>query len=186
MLPSTSPSIYNSASYLKPKYSNDEPYVVKIDPSLSGAASLVYATFLGGGSTDGGGGGFCTSIAVDSKGSTYVGGETSCDGVQYIPSSVPVEAPQATPYTSDALLPAYQGNTDAVFMQVSSDGSTLVYSTFLGGQSGDRTYGMAVDPLDNVVISGLTFSSDFPLKNPAQTWPGLAGNQNAFVAKFGR
>jgi len=186
MLPSTSSSIYNSAPYLQPGVSNDEPYLVKIDPALNGTASLVYATFLGGGSTDGGGGGFGTSIAVDSKGSAYVGGETSCTGLQYAYSSTPVVAPQYMPYTLDALLPSYQGNTDAIFMQVSSDGSTLVYSTFLGGADGDRTYGMAVDPLDNIVISGLTFSSNFPLKNPAQQWPGLAGSQNAFVAKFGR
>ena len=53
---------------------------MKIDPSLTGEASLVYSTFLGGGSTPGGGGAFCTSVAVDSKGMAYVGGETSFSG----------------------------------------------------------------------------------------------------------
>ena len=47
------PTIYNSAPYLKAGVSDDEPYVVKIDPTLSGTASLVYSTFLGGGSADG-------------------------------------------------------------------------------------------------------------------------------------
>ena len=41
------PSIYNSAPYLDPGKSNDEPYLVKIDPSLTGEESLAYSTFLG-------------------------------------------------------------------------------------------------------------------------------------------
>jgi len=187
MLDSSFPSIYNSAPYLKKGTSNDEPYVVKIDPSLSGEESLVYSTFLGGGSTTGGGGAFCTSVAVDSNGNAYVGGETNnAQGVLYTPSSVPAVAPQLLPYTQDALFPAFQGGeSDAILMQVSPDGSTLSYSTFLGGEEGDRTYGLAVDPNGNIVISGLTFSSDYPVKNPAQTWPGNTGSQNAFVTKFG-
>jgi hypothetical protein len=44
---------------------------------------------------------------------------------------------------------------------------------------------LAVDPAGNVVISGLTFSSDFPVENPAQQWPKNSA-QNAFVTKFWR
>ena len=69
-------------------------------------------------------------------------------------------------------------------MQIDPGGATLGYSTYLGGKDSDRTYGLAVDPAGNVVLTGLTFSADFPLKNPAQTWPGNAGFQNAFVTKF--
>ena len=69
-------------------------------------------------------------------------------------------------------------------MQIDPGGATLGYSTYLGGTDSDRTYGLAVDPAGNVVLTGLTFSADFPLKNPAQTWPGNAGSQNAFVTKF--
>jgi len=186
MLDSSQPSIYNSAPNPTATSRNDQPYVVKINPSLSGAASLVYATFLGGGSTSGGGGAFCTGVAVDSNGSTYVGGETSSPGVQYTPSSIPTTAPEMFPYTPDALFPAYQGGKfDAMLMQVSPDGGTLAYSTFLGGTNSDRAYGLAVDPAGNVVITGLTFSSNFPVQNPAQNWPGNSG-QNAFVTKFGR
>jgi hypothetical protein len=73
-----------------------------------------------------------------------------------------------------------------MLMQVSPGGGTLVYSTFLGGTASDRTYGLAVDAARNIAISGLTFSRDFPVKNPAQNWPNNPGSQNAFVAKFGR
>jgi hypothetical protein len=178
------PAIFNRASYLKAGTSGDEPFLVKIDPALNGLASLVYSTFLGGGSADGQWGSFCTSVGVDSQGTVYVAGETYAPGVQYVPSGQPVEAPEEFPYTIDALLTALQGSFDAIFMQIDPDGATLGYSTYLGGKDSDRTYGLAVDPADNVVLTGLTFSADFPLRNPAQTWPGNVGCQNAFVTKF--
>ena len=71
-----------------------------------------------------------------------------------------------------------------MLMQITPYGATLGYSTFLGGTDSDRTYGLSVDAAGNVVQTGLTFSSDFPLKNPAQTWPGNTGDRNAFVTKF--
>jgi hypothetical protein len=176
------PTIFNRAPY--PSEGGDEPYLVKIDPSLHGEASLVYATFLGGGSADRQWGSFCTSVGVDSLGTVYVAGETNAPGEEYVPSGQPMEAPEEFPYTQNALFPALQGSFDATFMQIDPGGATLGYSTYLGGQANDRAYGLAVDPASNVVLTGLTFSADFPLRNPAQTWPGNAGAQNAFVTKF--
>ena len=69
-------------------------------------------------------------------------------------------------------------------MQIDPGGATLGYSTYLGGSLNDRTYGLAVDPSDNVVLTGLTFSPDFPLQKPAEQYPGNAPSQNAFVTKF--
>ena len=71
-------------------------------------------------------------------------------------------------------------------MQISADGSTLIYSTFIGGSAADRGYGAAADPSNNIVISGLTYSTDFPLVNPAQSWPGNTNHMNGFVMKIGR
>jgi hypothetical protein len=185
MLDSSFPSVFNSATYLKPGTSNDEPYIVKIDPSLDGKTSLVYSTFLGGGwPASKGGGAFCTNVALNSEGAVYVAGETSSLGTEYAPTSIPVEAPSLLPYTGDALFPAQQGNFDAMLMGISPEGSTLAYSTFFGGEDNDRSYGLAVDPFGGVIMSGLTFSSDFPVVNAAQDWPGNAGSQNAFVAKI--
>ena len=178
------PTIFDRAPYLKADKSGDEPYVVKIDPSLNGAASLVYSTFLGGGSADGRWGTFCTSMGVDSQGTVYVAGETYAPGEEYVPSGHSVMAPEEFPYTPNALFTALQGSYDAILMQIDPDGASLGYSTFLGGRDSDRTYGLAVGPDRNVVLAGLTFSADFPLINPAQTWPGNAGCQNAFVTKF--
>ena len=178
------PTIFNSAPYLKEGVSNDEPYIVKINPSLNGAASLVYSTFLGGGSASGQWGSFCSSVAVDARGAVYVGGETgpNTPGAPYDSSNL--TAPQTFPYTPNAFLQAPQGSTDAMLMQINPSGDYLDYSTYLGGTLNDRTYGLAVDPDGNVVLTGLTFSNNFPLQNPAQTWPGNDTNQNAFVTEF--
>jgi len=179
------PFLFNSAPYLGHGESNDQPFLVKIDPSLDGKASLVYSTFLGGGKK--GWGSFCTSVGADSHGKAYVSGETNAPGVLYtpipVPASVFVPSPTYFPYTADALITSLQGQEDVEFMQVTADGKQLGYSTYLGGTGTERAYGLAVDPDGNVVVTGLTSSSDFPLKNPAQTYPGNNA-QNAFIAKF--
>ncbi len=179
------PTIFNSAPYLSHKNnSGDEPYLVKIDPSRDGDPSLAYATFLGGGQKDGDWGGFCTSVGVDSRGAVYVAGESDAyQGVEYHYDPANLEAPQEFPYTGDAYSKTLQGEYDVIFMQIDPSGASLDYSTYLGGRASDRAYGLAIDPANNIALSGLTFSRDFPLKNPAQLWPGNAGS-NAFVCKF--
>jgi hypothetical protein len=184
MTAATVPSIYNTAPYLKPHAAGDEPYLVKIDPALSGQASLVYSTFLGGGSTDNQWASFGVAIGVSAQGAAYVGGETAAPGTPYVFSSHATEAPNDFPYTADALITSLQGDSDAMLMQVSADGGSLDYSTYLGGTGRNSTYGLAVDPKGNVVVTGATTAADFPVKNPAQKWPGVAGGQNAFVSKF--
>jgi len=178
------PSIYNRAPYLEPETSGDQPYLVKIDPELSGTQSLVYSSFLGGGQASGEGGGFGTGVAVDGRGAAYVAGEINSPGIPYKYSPTPQEAPQLFPYTWNAFFPALQGQYDVFLMKIGPTGSVLEYSTFWGGQESDRSYGLAIDPWGNTAVSGLTFSRDFPLQNPAQTWPGNAGHQNAFISKF--
>ncbi len=184
MTTTRAPAIFNSAPYLKANKSGDEPYLVKINPALNGKASLVYSTFLGGGSPDGKWTTFFTGVGAGSRGTVYVAGETRAPGVEYVPSGHPAEAPVDFPYTRRAMFTALQGGYDAAFMQISPGGATLGYSTYFGGTADDRTYGLAVSPAGNLVLSGVTFSDDLPLKDPAQTWPGNTGSQNAFVAIF--
>ncbi|MGA9753682.1 MAG: autotransporter domain-containing protein [Desulfobaccales bacterium] len=178
------PTIFNSAPYLQEGVSGDEPYVVKINPALNGTASLVYSTFLGGGCKSGKWGSWSTSVAVDARGAVYVAGETgpNTQGAPYVPSNL--TAPQKFPFTPNAFQKAPQGSEDALLMQINPSGDSLGYSTYLGGTLSDRTYGLAVDPDGNVVMTGLTFSSDFPLQNAAQNYPGNNGYQNAFVTEF--
>jgi uncharacterized protein (TIGR03437 family) len=71
---------------------------------------------------------------------------------------------------------------DAFVTKVDSDGK-LVYSTYLGGSNEEKGFSIAVDNAGNAYITGLTASTDFPTKNPAQgTFRG--GASDVFVTKI--
>src|SRR5262249_56047835 len=77
-----------------------------------------------------------------------------------------------------------RGGQDAFVAKVNSNGSALVYSTYLGGQRNDVGSGIAVDVTGVAYITGSTASfADFPLQNPAQ--PVYGGSDlDAFVTKI--
>ena len=59
---------------------------------------------------------------------------------------------------------------------------TLDYSTYLGGSFCDKGYGIAVDGYGNAYVTGETYSTDFPTKNPFQAT--RAGGVDAFITKL--
>lgn len=123
---------------------------------------LVYSTFLGGGMTDGG-----ADITVDSEGNAYVIGAT--------------ESPDFP--TVDPIQPTVNNFFDVFIAKLNPSGSALVYSTFLGGNRGDRGHGIALDSFNNVYVTGITESPDFPVVKPLQ--PNYKGGVNdVFIAKL--
>ena len=139
-------------------------FVSKLD---SRGSMLVYSTYLGGSTSDSGNG-----IAVDSSGNAYVIGATSS-------SDFPTTAGA---FQTTLLASEYGSN--AFISKLNSVGSTLVYSTYLGGSTSDYGYGIAVDSSGNAYVTGATYSSDFPTTAGAfQTTSGSA-NGNAFVSKL--
>ncbi len=135
--------------------------VAKFNPALTGAASLIYSTYLGKNFDEVGNG-----IAVDSSGNAYVTGET---GSTTFPTVNPLQATKA-------------GGTDAFVTKFNSTGQALVFSTYFGGNEYDEAHAIAVDQTGNVYITGLTAGFNFPLVNPAQAT--LGGGYDAFVAKI--
>jgi uncharacterized repeat protein (TIGR01451 family) len=133
----------------------DRNYPLVIDPEL------VYSTYLGGASNDRGRG-----IALDSAGNVYITGNTSS-----------TDFPTLNP-----LQPINHGCCNAFITKIKADGSTLVFSTYLGGANEDRGRGIALDSAGNVYITGNTSSTDFPTLNPLQ--PTNHGNFDAFVTKI--
>jgi hypothetical protein len=72
---------------------------------------------------------------------------------------------------------------DAFVARLSPSGSTIEYSTFLGGTAFDYGSDIAVDTAGDAYLVGATQSGDFPVLNPAR--PGFSGVQDLFVAKIG-
>ncbi|HVA00140.1 MAG TPA: SBBP repeat-containing protein, partial [Terriglobia bacterium] len=136
-------------------YDRERPLV--IDPALS------YSTYLGGTASDSGAG-----IAVDSSGNAYVTGSTAS-------TNFPTAAPIAS---------ALSGTADAFVAKLDPSGSSLVYSTFLGGNNVDQGSAIAVDSSGDAFVAGTTSSTNFPTTaGAAQT--GFAGGQtDAFVARL--
>ena len=147
-----------------------DAFVTKLDPSGS---TLVYSAYLGGISTDEGRG-----IAVDAAGNAYVTGKT---------------ASLDFPTTVGAFDRTLGGSGDAFVTKLDPSGSTLVYSTFLGGTfNEDQGNAIAVDGTGNAYVTGETFAggggffADFPVTPGAfQTSFNTFGIQTqAFVTKL--
>lgn len=137
-------------------YDRTQPLV--IDPVL------VYATLLGGLSTD-----VANDIAVDAAGNAYVCGWTAS-------SDFP---------TRDALQPERAGvnSADVFIAKLNASGSALIYATYLGGNNDEAANSIAVDAAGNAYLAGLTASIDFPTTTGA--WQrNFAGLTDAFVAKL--
>ena len=138
--------------------SYDHSRALIIDPVLS------YASYLAGSSTDHIGWtlgpgisavGTSQGLAVDSAGSVYVAGDTySID----FPTKNPYQS--APPAKVTGVPP---GQWPSAFVtKFSPDGSSLVYSTYLGGNGYDYAYAIVVDSSGNAYVTGETDSPDFP------------------------
>jgi hypothetical protein len=113
--------------------------------------SLLYSTYLGGGSYDQG-----IGIAVDASQNAYVTGYTT--------SGEPAPFPTTADAFQTALNSTYGNGFISRIDTTQSGSSSLVYSTFLGGSGNwDQTNGIAVDANHNVYVGGMTSSTDFPL-----------------------
>jgi len=136
----------------------EDAFVTKLSGTGS---SLIYSTYLGGGSSD-----YGCGIAVDGSGNAYVTG-----------TAYSSDFPTLNPYQTD------QGGEDAFVTKLSSSGSVLIYSTYLGGGDFDEGYGIAVDGSGNAYVTGETGSSDFPTQNAYHSTYG-GGSGDAFVTKL--
>ena len=123
-------------------------FVAKLDPT---GTALVYSTYIGGRGKETGNG-----IAVDSEGNVYITGQTlSLD----------------FPTTSGALQVVKPTFRTAFVTKLDPSGSSLVYSTYLGGRGnrGEAGLGIAVDSAGSAYVTGLTDSRDFPTVNAFQS-----------------
>jgi hypothetical protein len=147
-------------------YDHSKPLI--IDPVLT------YATYLGGSTSDylggaqsigiqglNGTGNVDQGIAFDSQGSAYVVGVTDS-------TDFPVQNPyQSNPYGTKIQAFGESNNPTTTITKFSPNGSSLVYSTYLGGSNQDYGEAIAVDANGEAFVVGQTHSPDFPITSGA-------------------
>jgi len=140
-------------------------FITKLSPD---GTKLAYSTYLGNATFNLYDGFFpMIGIAVDSVGNAYLAGATQ--GVNFP--------------TVNALQPKYGGGLSNAFVsKINSSGSSLIYSTYLGGNDFDWANGIAVDSQGNAYVTGQAESSDFPTVNALQ--PSSGGGFDAFITKI--
>jgi hypothetical protein len=147
-------------------------FVTKLETDGSG---LVYSTYLGGDLKDNFESG--RGIAVDSSGNAYITGDAGNNG--------------DFPTTPGAFQTAPSGGySDGFVTKLNPDGSTLVYSTYLGGTyhpaaGTTNSYAIAIDSLGYAYVTGKTTSGSFPTTTGAfQTANKCVSCTSAFVTKM--
>jgi sugar lactone lactonase YvrE len=173
-------------------HSVQNAFISKLSPD---GTALVYSTYLGGSgleistiSTGFFDGDSPLRMAVDGAGSAYVVG-----------TAYSTDFPTTTGAYQRTNKAAANLASNAFVAKLSPNGSSLAYSTYLGGSgisptslpndfgegAGEAGYGIAVDTAGEAYVTGYTFSSDFPASGYQQVNRGIANiAANAFVSKL--
>jgi hypothetical protein len=157
----TASADFPTVNAVQPAFAGGEndAFVAKLTPN---GGQLLYSTYLGGRNNE-----FGFGIVVDIRGNAYVTGFTASTDFP----------------TVNAVQPALGGDIDAFVAKLTPNGSQLLYSTYLGGNGFDRSFGgIVVDVRGNAYVAGGTASTDFPTVNAVQ--PAIGGESDAFVAKL--
>lgn len=151
----------------------DQRRTLIIDPVLT------YSTYLGGSSDEActvilgvaTGVSGCPAVAVDAALNAYIAGST-----------MSTDFPKAgSPFQA-----GLKGTANVFIAKFNSTANTLVFSTYLGGNTVDTTAGLAVDASTNVIVAGNTTSTNFPTNgtNAAFQTAPLSTHNHVFVSKL--
>lgn len=139
-------------------YDTSKPLI--IDPMIG------YSTYLGGTGSD-----FSNAIAVDNTGNAYIVGYTES-------ANFPTNNPQQR---------TLSGKNDLFISKLNASGSSLTFSTYIGGNDEDFGNAIAIDSKGNVYVAGYTFSSNFPTVSAFQSKNGNTianSGGDAFIVKL--
>jgi uncharacterized protein (TIGR03437 family) len=139
-------------------WTNDfQGFLIKFDPS---GRNIIFSTF-----TPGYGG-----MTVDKDQNIYMAGTAFFDDFP----------------TVDSLSPFIGGgslyNQDGYLLKLSASGKTILFSTLLAGSGADNAGNPRIDSSGAVFVTGVTTSTDFPVKNAYQ--PKFGGSTDVFLMKF--
>jgi hypothetical protein len=154
-----------ATGYQQVSWGPSDAFLCQIDPN---AGALVYSTYLGGEDNDDG-----RSILIGPNGLVY-----------FTVSTLSTQFPMAaynysgTPFGAEDVIVGIMDMTQP-------GNASLVYSTYFGGSANEEVRSMVFDSKGNLVITGYTLSSDFPVTADALQSSNAAfanGGANAFVA----
>jgi hypothetical protein len=146
------------APYQANQQGRGDAFVTRLDSRLPGLDALRYSSYLGGGDLDVG-----QSLVVDASGRVHVGGYTFSENF---------------PTTAAAIQSANSGLTDLFVTTLDlakEGGEGLVFSTYIGGSETDVPYRVVMDSAGGLVMTGYTYSDDFPVAGDlySDTFGGL-------------
>ena len=167
-------------------YANEgaSAFVTEVNAAGTG---LVYSTFLSGtgippqpcgsGCTSSGSGDAGNAIAVDGLGDAYVTGDATS-------SDFPTTSGAYQTVNNAAGYPATKSfiGSNAFITKLNPGGSTLLYSTYLGGSSQDYGYGIALDGVGGVYVAGEATSTNFPTTTGSYQPAFAGGASDTFIA----
>jgi hypothetical protein len=156
---STQSSNFPLAAQNGPAPSGTNVFLAKLDVSGS---SLVYADYIGGNSED-----YPSAMTMDSSNDVFITGYTYSG-----------DYPMVNAFQSSST-----GGPDAFITEVAPDGASLLYSTYLGGNSYEIASSIALDATSNIYVAGFTYSKDFPTANAFQAQ--VFANQNGGFGQYG-
>lgn len=133
----------------------NDAWVAKLKPDGSG---IEWGTYLGGADSDGGAGKH--GLALDSAGNAHVAGFTNSRDFPVTPGVFQREH-------GGGVVGTWEETGDRFVAKVSADGAKLLACTFIGGRARDGGEGIVVDSEGRVMLSGFTYSADFPVGDDA-------------------
>lgn len=178
--------------------------VMKVDPS----GNQIWGTLLGGPTADN-----ATALAIDTNGNVVLTGSTggqfpttpgaaiesstsatvfaakvTADGSKflystYLPATLAVSSSIAVDAAGNAYIAGKTSAGHAFVLELSADGSTIVYNATLAGSGADAVTAITVDPAGNAFVAGQTTSPDFPVTAGAFQ-QHLKGSRNSFLVKL--
>jgi hypothetical protein len=131
---------------------NADIFLMSLDTTLSGAAQITYATYLGDGDTE-----IPNGLFLLPNGRVAIAGYTASNNF---------------PLAGGALQVARGGTSIDGFVSIIDPTGTLEYSTYLGGASTDIATGVSVDSDQGIYVTGYTNSRDFPREENGPQLPG--------------
>ncbi|MBN1215499.1 MAG: SBBP repeat-containing protein [Candidatus Lokiarchaeota archaeon] len=135
-------------------------FICKIN---SDGTEIEYSTLLGGSASDQG-----KALAVDDSGCVYITGSTSSTDF---------------PTTKRAIDRSHNGQADVFVSKINADGSSLLYSTYLGGSNMEGGQDIVVNAEGCAIITGYTYSSNFPTTSGVIDYTHGGGN-DVFICKI--